>query len=47
VTLTEAIDGLRVLSKNASGGKVMPNVIVKGEDLGQRKLSLLLSPTFR
>ncbi|MCB1277770.1 hypothetical protein [Prosthecobacter sp.] len=43
VTLTEAIEGLRALSKNASGGKVMPNVIVKGEELGQRKLSLSLS----
>ena len=43
VTLTEAIEGLRALSKNASGGKVMPNVIVKGEELAQRKLSLALS----
>ncbi len=43
VTLTEALEGLRVLSKNASAGKVMPNVIVKGEELGQRKLSLSLS----
>jgi hypothetical protein len=43
VTLTEAIEGLRALSKNASAGKVMPNVIVKGEELAQRKLSLSLS----
>jgi hypothetical protein len=43
VTLTEAIDALRALSKNASGGKVTPNVIVKGEELAQRKLSLSLS----
>ena len=43
VTLTEAIEGLRALSKNASGGKVMPNVIVKGEELAGRKLSLSLS----
>ena len=43
VTLTEAIEGLRTLSKNASGGKVVPNVIVKGTDLGQRKLSLSLA----
>lgn len=43
VTLTEAIDGLRTLSKNASNGKVTPNVIIKGEDVGQRKLSLALS----
>lgn len=43
VTLTEAIEALRAMSKNASGGKVMPNVIVKGEELGQRKLSLSLT----
>ncbi len=43
VTVTEAIEGLRALSKNASGGKVVPNVIVKGADLGQRKLSLALA----
>jgi hypothetical protein len=43
VTLTEAIEGLRALSKNASGGKVTPNVIVKGEELAQRKLSLSLT----
>ncbi|MDZ4402355.1 hypothetical protein [Prosthecobacter sp.] len=43
VTLTEAIEGLRALSKNASNGKVVPNVIVKGEELGQRKLSLSLA----
>ncbi|MFM7606914.1 MAG: tetratricopeptide repeat protein, partial [Prosthecobacter sp.] len=43
VTLAEAIDGLRALSKNASAGKVTPNVIIKGEEVGQRKLSLALS----
>ena len=43
VTLTEAIEGLRALSKNASGGKVTPNVIVKGADLAQHKLSLSLA----
>ncbi len=43
VTLTEALEGLRALSKNASEGKVSPNVIVKGEELGQRKLSLSLA----
>ncbi len=43
VTLTEAIEALRAMSKNASGGKVTPNVIVKGEELGQRKLSLSLT----
>ncbi len=43
VTLAEAIEGLRALTKNASNGKVVPNVIVKGEELGQRKLSLSLA----
>lgn len=43
VTLTEALAGLRVLSKNASNGKVSPNVIVKGADLGTKKLTLSLS----
>lgn len=43
VTLTEAIDGLRVLSKNASAGKVTPNIIVKGPSLGEKKLSLALA----
>lgn len=43
VTLTEAIEALRTLSKNASGGKITPNVIVKGEGLGDKKLSLSLS----
>ncbi|WP_395738142.1 tetratricopeptide repeat protein [Prosthecobacter sp.] len=43
VTLTEAIEGLRAMSKNASGGKITPNVIVKGAELGEKKFSLSLS----
>ncbi|MBE7494269.1 MAG: hypothetical protein HS117_04960 [Verrucomicrobiaceae bacterium] len=43
VTLTEAVDGLRMLSKNASNGKVTPNIIIKGADLGGKKLSLSLA----
>ena len=43
VTLAEAIDGLRVLSKNASNGKVAPNVIIKGTEVRERKLSLSLN----
>ncbi len=43
VTLAEAIEALRTLSKNASGGKIVPNVIVKGEGLAEKKLSLSLS----
>lgn len=43
VTLAEAVEGLRVLSKNASGGKVTPNLMIKGADIGERKLTLALS----
>lgn len=43
VTLAEAIDGIRALSKNATGGKVTPNLMIKGADIGERKLSLALS----
>ncbi len=43
VTLTEAIDGIRALAKNASNGKVTLNVIIKGAEVGNRKLSLSLS----
>lgn len=43
VTLTEAMDGLRALAKNASNGKVVPNVIIRGEEVAQRKLSLSLA----
>lgn len=43
VTVSEAVEGLRALSKNASNGKVTPNVIIKGEELGRRKLSLALA----
>lgn len=43
VTLSEAMEGLRILTKNASNGKVVPNVIIRGEDVAQRKLSLTLS----
>lgn len=43
VTLQEAVSGLRVLAKNASQGKVSPNVIIKGTTLGEKKLSLNLA----
>lgn len=43
VTLSEALEGLRALAKNASNGKVVPNIIVRGEELGQRKVSLTLA----
>lgn len=43
VTLGEAMEGLRIIAKNASNGKVTPNVIIRGEEVAQRKLSLSLS----
>ncbi len=43
VTLSEALEGLRALAKNASNGKVVPNIIVRGEELAQRKVSLSLA----
>lgn len=43
VTLDEAIQGLRVLSKNASAGKVSPNIIVKSSSLKEKRLSLSLA----
>lgn len=43
VTLAEALDGIRALAKNASDGKVQPNFIIKGEEVGQRKVTLSLS----
>jgi len=43
VTLTEALEGLKALAKTASNGKVVPNVIIRGEEVAQRKLSLNLS----
>lgn len=43
VTLQEALDGLRVLSKNTSNGKVIPNFIVKDPTLGTKQVSLNLS----
>ena len=43
VTLQEAVTGLRVMAKNASQGKVSPNVIIKGTALAEKKLSLNLA----
>jgi len=42
VTLAEAIEGLRSLSKSATGGKVMPNILIKDQDLAGKTLSLNL-----
>lgn len=43
LTLQEALDGLRVMSKNASEGKVIPNFIVQDPALNTKTLSLNLS----
>ncbi|MFM7604436.1 MAG: hypothetical protein ACKO8Z_04465 [Prosthecobacter sp.] len=42
VTLEEAVSGLRVLAKNASQGKISPNLIIKSTSLAEKKLSLTL-----
>jgi hypothetical protein len=42
VTLEEAVEGLRVLSKTASDGKVIPNIIIKDPALASKTLSLNL-----
>lgn len=43
VTLAEAVEGLGGLAKNASGGKVGLNVILKGTNLRTRKVNLSLT----
>jgi hypothetical protein len=42
VTLQEALDGLRVMAKNASSGQVVPNFVVTSETLKTKTLSLSL-----
>ena len=43
VTLQEALDGLRALSKNASGGQVVPNFLVTDPKLSEKKISITLT----
>jgi hypothetical protein len=43
VTLSEAFQGLGAMAKNASGGKVTPNFVVKNPELGSRRLTLALT----
>lgn len=43
VTVTEAVQGLTVLGKNASGGKISPNIIVKDPEIGKKSVTLSLS----
>ena len=42
LTVPEALQGLKALAKQASGGKVVPNFIVKGEDQMTQRVSLSL-----
>lgn len=43
VTLEEAVEGLRGLSKAASDGKVVPNIIIKDPALAAKTLTLNIS----
>ncbi len=42
VSLSEALEGLKALAKDASGGKVVPNFIVRGDEAKTRRISLSL-----
>ncbi len=42
VTLAEAAEGLRVMAKTASDGKVVPNIIIKDPALSSKNFSLNL-----
>lgn len=42
VELAESIQALKILSKNASDGKITPNVIVSDPDLAKKRVSLSL-----
>lgn len=43
VSLEEAVDALRLLSKKASNDKVVPNIIIKSPEIAQKTVSLNLS----
>ena len=43
VTLAEAVQALGLMSKNASAGKVTPNIIVKNPDMAKKTLTLSLA----
>ncbi|MCE9518973.1 MAG: hypothetical protein K8R87_05345 [Verrucomicrobia bacterium] len=42
VELGESIQALKIMAKNASGGKIMPNIIVSDSELGKKHVSLVL-----
>ena len=41
--LSESIQALKILARNASGGKVIPNIIVRDAELGKKPVTLSLS----
>lgn len=43
VSLTEAIEAVRVFTRKATDQKVTPNIILKSPDLGERSISINLS----
>lgn len=43
VSLEEAVEALRMLSKKASGDKVVPNIIIKSPEIGKKNVTLTLS----
>lgn len=43
VTVEEAIEALRILSKKASGDKVVPNIIIKSPEVGKKNVTLTLT----
>jgi tetratricopeptide (TPR) repeat protein len=43
VSLEEAVEALRMLAKKASGDKVVPNIIIKSPEIGQKTVTLNLS----
>ncbi len=43
ITVAEATQGLALMSKNSSAGKVMPNFIIKHPDIGAKRVTLTLT----
>ncbi len=43
VSLEEAVEALRILSRKASGDKVSPNIIIKNPEIGKKTVTINLS----
>ena len=41
--LSESIQALKILAKNASGGKLIPNIVLRDADLGKKPVTLNLT----